>query len=525
MNSPNGAQSVLRTLGRLGVQSIFSVSGNQVLPLFEAAREANIPIVHTRHESAAVYAATAGACLSGKPGIALVSAGPGFLAGLTGLATARELESPVLYLSGDSPLKGRGTGHFQEFPQASITGAFCKAAIEVPDASMAQSALGVAWRLAQAGIPGPVHVALPVDVLQAQAPAGDAWPLAIDDAQQPASAAQQEILQAMAHCLLSAKRPLLIARPSAARGDSGRALQRLADHLGVLPIITESPRGLSDPKYAHLVPLYGEADAALVLAPSDFAVGYFKSIAPRGTLLHIRAERDPAGMRVADHAVQMDALPALAELAKLTESYRPDPEWAQRWSLPPFSGAVAPETEGLHPAAVGLAIRSRLRPDDIVVLDGGEFCQWVRLALRDVPNDLLWNSKLGGIGGAIPMALGAARTHTSRRVIAFLGDGCAGYHLTEFETAVRYGIPFTAIIGNDARWGAEWHMQRQRYDHVYETDLLPARYDQAAAALGAKGVCAESTAALVAALEDGESRIATCINVRIASVRSPAPPA
>src|SRR5262249_55675555 len=124
-----------------------------------------------------------------------------------------------------------------------------------------------------------------------------------------------------------------------------------------------------------------------------------------------------------------------------------DEEWVRLWSQTPPSEVVSEGSpqSGVHPLEVAALVRKVLQPDDVVILDGGEFCQWIRLGLRDVPNRVLWNSRFGGIGGSIPMALGAAAAGHPGRILALLGDGAAGYHVSEFETAARYGLPFVAI--------------------------------------------------------------------------------
>src|SRR5690606_34259277 len=108
-----GGELVCRALSRLGTDVLFSVSGNQILPIYDAAGEAGLRIIHTRHESAAAYAATGWAALTGKTGAALTSAGPGFLAALQGVAACRSMELPMLFLSGDSAASQRGRGAFQ----------------------------------------------------------------------------------------------------------------------------------------------------------------------------------------------------------------------------------------------------------------------------------------------------------------------------------------------------------------------------------------------------------------------------
>jgi acetolactate synthase-1/2/3 large subunit len=198
------------------------------------------------------------------------------------------------------------------------------------------------------------------------------------------------------------------------------------------------------------------------------------------------------------------------------------------WSnTPSLEIPIETEPNEVHPLEVAACIRKALRPDDILSVDGGEFCQWMRQGLHDVPNRWLWNSKFGIIGNSIPMAFGVMAAGHRGRTIAIMGDGGSAYHIAEFEAAARYGLPFTAIIGNDARWGAEWHLQAHRYgaDRTFDTDLLRARYDQVAAGYGALGFHAQTAAAfreaLDAALVSGKP---ACINVDIQSLRSPSVP-
>ncbi len=526
-----GGQIVAATLRELGADTIFSVSGNQILPIYDAAADFGLRLIHTRHESAAAYAAAASAELDDRPGVLLVSAGPGYLAALTGVAAARSLELPLIFLSGACATTDAGAGGFQDLDQRGVSRALCKAAMEVSSVGQIGSTLARAWQLAQDGVPGPVHVSLPADVLVAGSREGTR-----SESQPPAAEvipADESVLDAMAQRLRQAQQPLIIARPSAGRGAAGKALRVLARQLGVQPVITECPRGANDLKYRQVIRQYRDSDCALVVAPADFAVGFLAEpvIASAGSVLHIDAPGDPPPRRVVDLHTQVPAEIALSYLVEATAGHRPHlAEWSHLWSFPPAreTPAESSSTSGrLHPLEVAKEVREQLEPEDIVVLDGGEFCQWIRLGLGDLPNRMLWNSKLGGIGGSIPMAMGIAATGHPGRTVVFLGDGTAGYHACEFETAVRYAIPFVAIVGNDARWGAEWHMQASRYgvERTFETNLLPARYDQVASGLGAAGFYITDAESLRAALSASLSaNRPTCLNVQILSVRSPAVP-
>jgi acetolactate synthase-1/2/3 large subunit len=299
----------------------------------------------------------------------------------------------------------------------------------------------------------------------------------------------------------------------------------------VQPVITGPPRGLADSKYAHLMPHYKRSDCALLIGPSDYSLGFLNEtiIAEHGKLLLVDAESDPMPRRKPTVHVQLPVADVLEFLVEATASIKVrDEEWSRLWLSSPAPEPRPESHDGpVHPLEVAAQIRDALRPEDILVVDGGEFCQWIRLGLRDVKNRWLWNSKFGLIGNSIPMALGVSLHGHSGRTVAIMGDGGAGYHLLEFETAARYGIPFVAIVGNDARWSAEWHMQAARYgpSRTFDTDLTRARYDQAAAGLGTFGFHAPDAGALRRVLPEALSAgKPACINVEIQSLRSSSAP-
>lgn len=522
-----GAHIAAMTLAELGVKTIFSVSGNQILPLYDAVVDHGIRIIHMRHESAAAYAAAGASEVTGEPGVVLVSAGPGHVATLTGIAVAASMELPLVYISGASAVSDRGRGAFQEIDQRQIARSVCKEALDVTEVDQIRPAIARAWRLALSGVPGPVQVTLPVDVLHAATSAMQriqSQPTA--DSLTPAD---KSTLTRMATALGEAQRPLVIARPSAGRGQAGTHLKNVSRSLGIEPVITECPRGLSDLKYADIVKRYRESDCALVVGPADFAVGFLAEefLAREGRILLIDAPDEPIPERNPNLHARVSVEPALEHiLERLPDSPSTQAEWSAQWPISGVqNGSTSAEPVGLHPLQVAMVVREELKAGDLVVLDGGEFCQWMRLGLRDAPCPVLWNGKLGAIGGAIPMAVGArAAGHTGRLIVA-LGDGSAGYHLSEFESATRYGLAFTAIVGNDARWAAEWHQQITRYgaDRTFETSLLPARYDQAAIGYGGAGAHVTDAVALAYSLSASlPATQPTLLNVPVLPIRSPA---
>lgn len=162
-----GADYLVNTLAKAGISRLFSLSGNQIMPVYDACLDAGIDIVHTRHEAAAVFMAEAYAQLTGEVGIALVTAGPGFSNALGPLVAVRASESPVLLLSGDAPLGLDSWGGFQELPQTTIASSLTKGSFRATMAERLGDDVMQALKLAAGGRPGPAHLALPIDVLEA----------------------------------------------------------------------------------------------------------------------------------------------------------------------------------------------------------------------------------------------------------------------------------------------------------------------------------------------------------------------
>ncbi|MCO5178058.1 MAG: thiamine pyrophosphate-binding protein [Thermomicrobiales bacterium] len=514
-----GAEVVAEQLAELGVRRMYGVSGNQVLELIDAADRLEIPLVHMRHETAALFAAAGAAATTGELAVALTSAGPGFLAALQGIAAASAMEVPVLVLSGASPSTQKGQGAFQEVDQTRIAGALCRATFEPTNVADLRATIQQAARLAQAGVPGPVHVALPVDVLNA-AVSDNA--LSSYTYHHPSMSADTRVaLLQIAEKLRLAKRPALVVRPAATRGAAAVALEQLAWTLGVAPIVADAPRGLVDPRYADLAANLADADVTLLLGPLDFLTrGH---VGQQGELLVIDAPGEP---NLPDGTLRAQYPPseALAFLAEQVREADSTAEWRSRWTVPPPPPAPEETDDLLHPLTVAWAVREAIAPDDIVVFDGGEFAQWVRVALRNAPNEMHTTAKIGGIGGGIPMALGIKQERPDARVIVLVGDGSAGYHLSEMETATRLGLPIVVVVGNDARWGAEWHMQRDRFGAGREvaTELAEARYDIAAAGFGAAGYDLHYLGDLQAALTRAlRTDLPVVMNVHIQAERSP----
>lgn len=533
MANVNGAVLLARGLERAGSGPIFTLSGNQILPIYEAGLDAGLRFVDGRHESAVAHMADAWARLTGRPGVCLVTAGPGHTNALTGLLTARLAESPLLLLSGGSPLGQDGMGGFQEVDQVGAARPLCKAAWRATSAAELPGLLARAWRTALDGVPGPVHVTVPFDVLQQPIDDGAAAPVgAAALAPLPNPADDGAVAQAVA-LLAEARRPLVLGSPSAWRGEAGDRLGALLETIHAPGFAVESPRGLTDPALYGVSARFPQADVVLLLGPQDFGVGFAgeralgsaRIVQVMPTAAEIGRNRAVAVGLAGDVATVLGQLLAAARARAWTASgWRDEVEAAHQQGARRFAEAERSDDAPIHPLRLATAVRELLEDGDSVAVDGGEFGQWARWALGADRFATVLNGKLGGIGAAIPFAIGAKVARPDRRAVAFLGDGTFGFHGLELDTAVRFNLPLVAVVGNDAGWAAERHRQRAVYgpDRVVAADLLPTRYDRVAEALGCHGEHVERPAELRPALERAfASGTPACVNVAIASVPSP----
>jgi acetolactate synthase-1/2/3 large subunit len=533
-----GADLLARSLAAAGVQHLFSLSGNQIMPVYDAALDARLSIMHVRHEGAAVHMADAWGRLTGEPGVALLTGGPGHANGVGALYTALASESPLVMLSGHAPLAELGRGAFQEMAQADLAAPVTKASWTAQRAEALGEDIARALRIARSGRPGPVHVSLPFDILEAKVeasavvPAGNAAP----PAQRLGASAAGAVLAE----LKRAQRPLVLVGPAMANGAGRVARERLADATGVPVVCMESPRGVNDPALGALADVLREADLLVLLGKQpDFTLRFGAAPAVAAACRFIVIDPDPAALaralktlaapgRVALSAVA-DPLAGAEELAAGTgvaaaQPWTREVESALRFR-PAAWKSLASRPEGpLHPVEVGRAVQGILdrARDPVLVADGGEFGQWAQ-ACTSAPTRLI-NGPGGSIGSALPFALAARLARPEATVVAMLGDGTFGFHLAEFDTATRARLPFAAVIGNDACWNAEHQIQLRTYgrDRAHGCELLPARYDLAAAALGGHGEHVSRAAELGPALERAlASRQPACVNVMVERAAAP----
>ncbi|HUB10695.1 MAG TPA: thiamine pyrophosphate-binding protein [Acetobacteraceae bacterium] len=542
MSQPlRGADIVMRCLEQAGHKTIFTLSGNHIMSLFDAAIGTSIDLVHTRHEAAAVHAADAWGRLTGRPGIAMVTGGPGHANATPALMTALGQESPLVLLSGHTETTQLGRGGFQELRQAEMAAPVSKASWTAGSAETLGTDIAKAIRIASSGRPGPVHLSLPSDLLDAHVADNAAvWPEQSDFIAAPI-ALHDAAADAVLEIIAGAARPLLIAGPHLANPPGRTLLARLEQGLQVPTCIMESPRGFNDATLGTFNELIRRVDLIVLLGKAfDFTLKFAAapwidpacrvvSIDPEGTLVE-RAARE-TGARFAFGCVA-DTYPAGAALLRRAPGRIVDREaWlaeaqAEFTNRPASWTQLASNTPGkLHAIEVFRALKPFVArdPNTVLICDGGEFAQWGQSVLPVPPRRMI-NGVTGAIGSSLPMAIASRLVEPRAPVFAVLGDGTFGFHMAEFETAARRGLPFVAVVGTDARWNAEYNLQVRDYgrDRAVGCELTAARYDLVAAALGGHGELVERPDDMAPAIERAlASGKPACINVMVESIPSP----
>ncbi|MEO1609637.1 MAG: thiamine pyrophosphate-binding protein [Pseudomonadota bacterium] len=536
-----GGDHIAAALRDHNVRTVFSLSGNQIMSVYDALFDTDIRVIHTRHEGAAVYMAEAAAQISGDVAIALLTAAPGFANGLSALYTARQSETPLVVLSGDSPLARDGRGAFQEMDQCAAAAPLAKASFRATSAAGLYHDVVRAIQMAKAGRPGPVHIALPDDILRQQAAA------AIRPTPAAPPPAPPGLTADIQTALRDSAAPLVLAGPTFCRPAWKPAIRSLAGRLNVPVVAFESPRGLRAPRLGAFAEVAGRADLVVTLGkPLDFMIGFGEVLNDACRIIQIDAEAavlardakahagrdlhqhhalpaaiierllaDPAtaGPATANHNAPNHGANAWQQEVEAALAYRP-PSWRE----PPSAGAI----DSLA-FATAIGAFTTAHPDAALIIDGGEIGQWSQ-ALADADVSII-NGPSGAIGASLPYAIAASVVRPDHPVLAVMGDGTAGFYLAEFETAVRENTAFVAVIGNDAKWNAEHQIQLRDYGaaRAFACTLSPARYDLVAQGLGGYGELVTEASEIMPAIERGFAAARpACINVMIDGQAAPA---
>ena len=446
----------------------------------------------------------------------------------------------MVLLSGHAATWELGRGGFQELRQADMAAPVTKASWTATSAATLGRDIAEAMRISLQGRPGPVHVSLPSDLLDEEVDLDNI--LRPDANASPESTSiAPEIADGVLNAIGSAKRPIIFAPPALSNVSGRRLLKQLEDSTNAPAVILESPRGAADATLGAFRDLVREVDLIVLLGKAlDFTTRWVASpdyqsdvriiaIDPDASLVQRAVQEVGARLLigcVADVRTTAETLVARSSGAKQRNS-----EWLKEAravidSRPQEWASIVSQTrDRLHPAEVFRELRPYIDRDKsaVLVCDGGEFAQWAQSILP--VHRRMVNGVSGAIGSSLSLAMAARYAEPRAPIFAVLGDGTIGFHLAEFETAVRCGLPFVAVVGNDGCWNAESQIQFRTYgrDRMHHCELSSARYDLVVAALGGHGEFVSCFSELPGAIDRSlASGKPACLNIMTESIAAPA---
>jgi acetolactate synthase-1/2/3 large subunit len=535
----HGGDRVAAALQAHGVTMLFTLCGGHISPILVAARARGIRVVDTRDEATAVFAADAVARLTGTPGVAAVTAGPGLTNTITALKNAQLAQSPVVLIGGAAPTALQGRGALQDIDQRPLVAPHVKLVKQVRRVADLGPAVAEALAVAREGVPGPVFIECPVDLLYDEASirqwyadaagkgtsvadrvlrwylnrhadrlfAGSSDALVSAAREVPVPSAGERAAGRAAEALAGAERPLLIVGSQAlAQAGNAPRLAMAVSQLGVPVYLSGMARGLLGRdhrlqlRHARRNALR-ESDCVLLAGvPCDFRLDYGRHVRRSATLIAAnRSAKEARLNRTPTVAAIGDAGLFIEQLAARLGDRAQRPAWIgalrgrDQVREAEIDAQAKSSTEGagehVNPVAFFRALDRTAGDAAVFIADGGDFVATASYILRP-RGPLAWldPGAFGTLGVGAGFALGTALARPDSELWLLWGDGASGYGLAEFDTFVRHGIPVIAVVGNDAGWTQIAREQVKMLHDDVGTVLARTAYHDVARGFGAEGI-------------------------------------
>jgi acetolactate synthase-1/2/3 large subunit len=505
------------------------------MPIYDGALDEDIEVIDVRHEQAAVHAADAWSRLRPDSiGCAILTAGPGVTDGVTGVANAWRANSPILVIGGQGPFNNLRRGSLQEMDHVALMRPITKWADTCYETRRLPEYIEVAIRHAVSGVPGPVFLEIPIDVLMGQAEFEETWFPKMRPVP-PRLAPDLADVRTALELLRAARKPVLMAGTGLKWSKGGEALRQFIRETRLPTFTNGMGRGqvrFDDPQFFNRVrkEAMNASDVFVIAgAPLDFRLRFGQSVPAEARIIQLDMENQAIGQNrsadaevvgniglafelmlqaMKDESIQLDFSPWRDELRKRETEIEAD-----------FQAQLNSAESPVDPLRMCREIRDSIDEDTILIGDGGDI---VAQASKVIPvmreNGWMDPGPLGTLGVGMPFALAAKTAYPDRKVLIIYGDGSFGLNGFEYDTAVRFGLPIVGIVGNDAAWGQMLRPQVGIYgkDRAVATRLNYTRYDEIVQAMGGHGEYCERPEEIRPALERSfASGKPALINVKI----------
>jgi len=537
-----GGQLVAESLVKRGVPYVFSLSGGHITPIYQYLDKSPVQIFDTRHEQAAVFMAEAWGKLTRTPGVAMVTAGPGFTNALTGIASAFFSNTPLVLIAGCVGLDHKEKLDLQDMPQAPVIRPMVKKALVCQKVERVPEFVDMAFRIAASGRPGPVYLEFPVDVLNTPVSPTAVKEMRTDVQSHPADPVKAK---QMVDMIQQAEKPVVIAGTGVWQSGAEKDLIAFIENTG-MPVFTSlSGRGT----IPDMHPLcfegalairpgcgfsaYMQTDLVVLLGTRICLYYMFGGIFnPQAKMIQVDIQPEEIGRnRAVDLPVVSDVGSLLrhcntiideqsvkealiGRFAPWVDTLKTAHEQGKAMSTGDWQSDAIP----IHPMRLAREINDFMdREDDIVVADGGDTATWMGMTrTMRRPGHYLDYGIFGSLAVGLPYANAAKLCYPEKRVCLITGDGSVGFNFMEFETAIRKDIPIVVVICNDLGWGMIRHSQEIRMGRAVKegTHIGRVDYHRMVEALGGRGILVEKPGEIRPALREAfGSGITTCINV------------
>ena len=479
----DGGFALVKTLKELNVKDIFTLAGGHINPIYNACKELGIRLIDTHHEQGASMAADAYGRVTRKPGVCLITAGPGLTNVITGMSGAYLSNSPCIFISGKSGVEENDRLPLQEVDQEAMVKPITKWAKTVYDTTRITEYTANAYKMAITGRPGPVYLGLPHEVLYEKSDE------TLFDTPQMEFPENPEISENYVDSILreidNSSRPLIIAGSGSWYSDASSEIQEISEKLNI-PIYTLNfGRGIVDDNHPNCLgqaspsamnafkKVSSESDLIILLGVRlSLYIGWGRTFNPEAKVIQVDIEPEEIGRnRIVDIPVVSDIKKALvklnSKLDKISTNFETWINTAREWRNKEWEEVdrlKASNNKPLHVLSVVNAVENVLDGNGMICIDGGDTQAWTDSSyITTKPGRYVKGGPLGCMGVGVPFALGSKIAYPERDVVLISGDGAIGMNLMEFETAVRHNIPFVCIVCNDQSWGMTKHQHWINY--------------------------------------------------------------